>query len=354
MAKKVAPQFSEHLGLHRVKDPPGCLPQQANALDPTSPAKDSEIQIAVEYLNVDSASFHQFYSANGNDPDRTGAAILKVIQARGKLQNPVTGSGGMLIGEVTAVGANVTNPDLKKLQPGDKIATLVSLTLTPLQIDSIEAVYPETERIRVSGSAILFNSGIATKLPDDLNEGVALAALDVCGAPAQTAKLVIPGNSVLVIGGGGKSGVLTLFEAKRNAGDNGLVIALEYSDKACESLKQFSFVDHIIQADARDGIATSEQVRALTDGEGVDLCINVANVPNTEMASILSVKNEGVVYFFSMATSFTAAALGAEGVGADVQLMIGNGYTAGHAEHTLDILRHSKELRTFFESQYET
>lgn len=57
------------------------------------------------------------------------------------------------------------------------------------------------------------------------------------------------------------------------------------------------------------------------------------------MASILATKNGGIVYFFSMATSFTAAALGAEGVGKDVQLLIGNGYTKGHAEIVLDAAR---------------
>ena len=53
-----------------------------------------------------------------------------------------------------------------------------------------------------------------------------------------------------------------------------------------------------------------------------------------------------------MATSFTRAALGAEGVGADVDLRIGNGYTEGHAELALNILGRVAELRKIFTEIY--
>jgi L-erythro-3,5-diaminohexanoate dehydrogenase len=53
-----------------------------------------------------------------------------------------------------------------------------------------------------------------------------------------------------------------------------------------------------------------------------------------------------------MATSFTKAALGAEGVGKDLTMIIGNGYTKGHADLTLQILRESSEIRSLFEKLY--
>ena len=40
-----------------------------------------------------------------------------------------------------------------------------------------------------------------------------------------------------------------------------------------------------------------------------------------------------------MATSFSAAALGAEGLAADVTMLVGNGYVPGHADLALDLLR---------------
>jgi L-erythro-3,5-diaminohexanoate dehydrogenase len=341
------------LGLHRVLEPAGALPQQARRLNCELPLEKDEILIDVSSLNVDSASFHQFFESNGRDAARTGEAILAVIRDRGKLQNPVTGSGGMLIGTIKEVGSAVTTPDLASLRPGDRVATLVSLTLTPLKITKLKRVLPEIERLEVEGHAILFNSGIAAKLPSDIDEGLALAALDVCGAPAQTAQLVKEGMKVAVVGGGGKSGLFCLYEAKKKAGKSGKVVAFEYSPKACDRLRGLSFVDEVVQGNAQNAVEASEKIRAAFGGQGADLVINVANVAGTEMACILAARDKGTVYFFSMATSFTAAALGAEGVAADVTLMIGNGYTAGHAQLTLEILRESQELRTILQSLYE-
>jgi L-erythro-3,5-diaminohexanoate dehydrogenase len=80
--------------------------------------------------------------------------------------------------------------------------------------------------------------------------------------------------------------------------------------------------------------------------------INCVNIPNTEMGSILATRQGGRIYFFSMATSFTAAALGAEGVGKDIDMLVGNGYARGHAEHALNMLRESDTLRRLFEQRF--
>ena len=91
---------------------------------------------------------------------------------------------------------------------------------------------------------------------------------------------------------------------------------------------------------------------AANSGKKVDITINCVSVPGTEMASILCTRDRGKVYFFSMATSFTAAALGAEGVGADVDLIIGNGYAENHSRIALDLIRHNSRLRAILEEMF--
>src|SRR6185503_2248757 len=103
---------------------------------------------------------------------------------------------------------------------------------------------------------------------------------------------------------------------------------------------------------ARNAMEVMEKVQKVTQGKLADLVINVANKTETEMSCVLACKQGGIVYFFSMATSFTRAALGAEGVGADIDLRIGNGYTRGHAELALSLLRESPELRDLFTKLY--
>lgn len=337
-------------GTHRVIDPKGVLPQPAIKIDNKMKIYDNEILIDVKTLNIDSASFTQINEQANGDVEAIKKIMKSIVDEKGKHQNPVTGSGGMLIGTVEKIGPALEGKiDLKV---GDKIATLVSLSLTPLTIDEIIEVRKDSDQVDIKGKAILFESGIYAIIPEDIPENLVLSVLDVAGAPAQTAKLVKPGDTVVLIGGTGKAGMLCLYEAKKRAGVTGKVITIDINDKALKMLKDANLADVVINANAQDAVEIMEKVGAATDGKMADVVINIVNVPNTEMSSILITKDEGTVYFFSMATSFTKAALGAEGVGKDVTMVVGNGYTKGHAEITLDIMRESKELREIFEELY--
>jgi len=328
-------------GTHRVVEPSGVLPQPAWRIDNQADPYDNEILVDVETLNVDSASFHQVSESVGGDPAKVAKRISEIVGQRGKLHNPVTGSGGMLIGTVRFIGPALT-VDLK---PGDRIATLVSLSLTPLKIERVKAVRPETDQVDIEGTAILFESGIYAKLPADMDDTLALAVLDVCGAPAQTARLTKPGSTVLILGGGGKSGLLCSYVAKRAGAAR--VIAFDYSEASLQRARRLGAADEYVQGDARDALTVMRAV-----GEKADLTLSCINVPGAELSAILATKPSGMVYFFSMATSFTAAALGAEGVGSQVDMLIGNGYYPGHADLTLQLLRESPKLRALFEELY--
>ncbi len=336
--------------------PSSGLPQQCFKLDAELPLRENELLIEVESLNIDSASFHQLRQASGDDEKKITDAILSIVKERGKMQNPVTGSGGMLIGKVSEVGPKfLTGRHASEhVKVGDRIASLVSLTLTPLKIRSIKKLFLDRDRVDIEGHAILFQSGPFCVLPTDMSEPLALAVLDVCGAPAQTDRLCKKGMTVLIVGGAGKSGLLCAYQAKKNVGKAGRVIALDYSNDAVAQLKNFSFIDEAYACDARDAMAVHSLVKKITDEKMADVVINVTNIPDTEMSCILAAKPRGIVYYFSMATSFTKAALGSEGVGADVDLMMGNGYAPGHAALTLNLLRESQELREFYTLRYGT
>jgi L-erythro-3,5-diaminohexanoate dehydrogenase len=336
-------------GTHRVIEPKGTLPQPAYKLDNTMEIYDNEVLIDVQTLNIDSASYTQIRQACSYDAVKMKEMILSIVAERGKMQNPVTGSGGMLIGTVKEIGTNFPN---KKLKIGDKIATLVSLSLTPLKINKILKLEANHDQIDVEAHAILFESGIFAVLPDDLPEKLALAALDVAGAPAQVDRLVKEGDTVCIVGGGGKSGILCCYQAMKNVGVYGKVIVVEYSPENAKRIEDMGLAHHVIIADATNVMDVYNKVIAITGERGCDVTINNVNVPSTEMTSILITKGQGLIYFFSMATSFTKAALGAEGVGKDINLIVGNGYAKGHADLTINILRESPEIRKLFEKLY--
>ncbi len=337
-------------GTHRVLEPKGGLPQPAIKISNDMEIFDNEILIDVDYLNVDSASFRQLKEEAGGDIEKIKTRIIEIVDERGKMQNPVTGSGGMLIGNVEKIGDDLK--DKIDLKVGDKIATLVSLSLTPLRIDKILEVKPNIDRVEIEGKAVLFESGIYAKLPEDMKDTLVLAALDVAGAPAQVKKLVKPGNKILILGATGKSGLMCSYMAKKMVGERGLVIGQARNDQRAEFLKNTGFCHKVIVANVLDPIDVLNKTIRANEGEEVDISINCLSIPNTEMSCILPVRDDGIVYFFSMATSFTKAALGAEGVGKDVKMIIGNGYTKGHAQITLEELRESEKLRKIFEEKY--
>jgi L-erythro-3,5-diaminohexanoate dehydrogenase len=333
------------LGLHRSLDPPGALPQLARRLDATPRALENEVAVAVRALSIDSASFRQLRETERETGEPVGAQILRIVRERGKMQNPVTGSGGMLLGEVAQVGPR--HPDAGRLALGAPIASLVSLTLTPLRLEEIGAIHASTERIEARGTAILFARTLWAALPDDFPEAVALAVFDVAGAPATVLRHARPGQTVLVIGTG-KAGLLCLAAARERVGSSGRVLAVEPSDAAAARARSLGFADAVQSIDARDPVAMLSAVEEATRGGLADLVVNVANVPGTEAASVLCAKDDGAVLFFGMATSFAAAALGAEGLAKPTALWIGNGYVPGHDQAALALLRRHPGLRDAF------
>ena len=328
----------ERFGTHRSIEPPGVLPQQARLLDARSPIAAEEVGIDVEYLNIDSASWRQLREATGGSAEGMKKAIREIVTERGKMQNPVTGSGGMLVGRVREIGAHRMDP-----KPGTRIATLVSLTLTPLVIDEILDLDPDSEKVRVEGRAVLFGSGIYAPVPDDLDDDLVLGVLDVCGAPAWAARLTRPGMKVVVIGAGGKSGMLTCAQSSRAVGADGRVLGLCWPESTVLAAKDAGA--DALAVDCTDAMAVHDAVAEAFEGSYADLVFVCANVAGCEGGAILATEDGGRIVFFSMATSFTSAALTAEGVGKSCQMIIGNGFVPGHAELALDLVRSDPRLQ---------
>jgi L-erythro-3,5-diaminohexanoate dehydrogenase len=369
------------LGLHRVADPAerlaGVLPQAAWRLDPNPRLAPDEVRIRVDRLNLDAASYRQLHDANGGDGDTIREAVAEIIASRGKMHNPVTGSGGMLTGVVAEAG-----PDSPlALKPGDRVATLVSLTLTPLEIyDKLARWDGLSEQIPCDGHAILFGRSIAAVLPDDLPVPLVLAVLDVCGAPALTRRVVeaadnskkrvTPRNGapvVAILGAAGKSGSLSAAAAREAGAAH--IIGVVPTDAEASLLRAarvtasststsahsgapatpVPLVDEVVIADARQPMLLAEAVTQA--GGPADVTVVCVDVAGCEGGAILATAPGGTVIFFSMATSFSAAALGAEGMAADVTMLVGNGYVPGHVGYALELMRGNPAVRELFDAR---
>ena len=150
---------------------------------------------------------------------------------------------------------------------------------------------------------------------------------------------------VAILGAAGKSGSLSAAAAR--AAGAAAIIGVVPSDAEAAILRESGLADAIALADARDPVALADAVAVA--GGPADVTVVCVDVPGCEGGAILATAPGGTVIFFSMATSFSAAALGAEGMAADVTMLIGNGYTPGHAELALDLIRRHEPLRALFE-----
>ena len=348
---------SSPVGLHRVLDPTGdaiTLPQAASRLDPRPELWPDAVRSAVETLNLDAASYRQLAEKHTEDGVLDGDAVreevVAIIAERGKMQNPVTGSGGMLIGTVEEVGPRST----LGLRVGDHVATLVSLSLTPLVLTDGRARWDgRSEQVPTAGHAILFGRSIAAVLPDDLDPRLSLMVMDVCGAPALVERVVGEyaargrAPSVAVLGAAGKSGSLSLAAA-RAAGAR-RVIGVVPVERERALLESTGLADAVVLADARSPLGLSGAIEAA--GGPTDVTVVCVDVPGCEQPAILSTAQGGTIIFFSMATNFAAAALGAEGLAADVRMLIGNGFVPGHAETALRLVREVTAVRGLFEAR---
>ncbi len=337
------------VGLHRVLEPHGVLPQAAWKLDASPDLRPGEVRVRVQRLNLDAASFRQLTDKHRGDGDAVRAEVLEIIRTRGKMHNPVTGSGGMLVGIVDALGPDSHHHEL---EVGDQVTTLVSLTLTPLAItDGLASWDGQSEQVPCDGHAILFDRTIVAKVPDDLPGPLAMMVMDVCGAPALTSRVVRRyvesghAPTVAVIGGAGKSGSLSLAAARRAKAAR--TVGIVPVQREADLLLRAGIADEVALADARDPVGLSEAIHAAL-GVSADIVVVCVDVPGCEHGAILSCDDGGTIIFFSMATSFATAALGAEGLAADVTMLIGNGFTPGHADLAFELLRTDEGIATLF------
>lgn len=158
-----------------------------------------------------------------------------------------------------------------------------------------------------------------------------------------------------ILGAAGKSGSLSAAAA-RAAGASRVIGVVPTEEEAgllreASAVATVPLVDEVVIADARRPVPLAEAVAAA--GGPADVTVVCVDVPGCEGGAILSTAQGGTVIFFSMATSFSAAALGAEGVAADVTMLVGNGYTPGHADLALDLIRVNPAVRALFDHRLQ-
>ena len=333
--------FAEALGARRVLEPRGALPQAARRLDAALEMQPYEIEVEVEMLALDSTSFRQLAESGDHDPARIAEAILQIVSDQGKMQNPVTGSGGILTGVVRDVGHDYPDPPAI----GQRIVPLATLTRTPLRLDGVGTVDPASPHVPVRGTAYFPPTVPWSEHPDDIEPEAALAALDVCNAATQTRSLIGPDTRTVLVLGGGHGGLLSLAAARDSLPAGAAVALIDADERICERARGLGLCDIALRADLRDPLGALQTLEA-AGLPRADLTIVLVNAADCEAGSLLLTADHGTVLFFSMATAFTKAALGSEDVASSATMLVGSGYTPDRGQYALDLLRRDAQLQS--------
>ena len=335
---KTAGDLGGQLGAGRVIDPPGALPQLATRLDPSGPVRPFEFEVAVEELCLELNSLREIRESAGGDRRRMSARVADIVAARGKLHNPETDSGGVLVGTVTAVGERFHAPP----EVGECIITLGSLTVTPLRLETVARVDPISPLVEARGTAYVFDRAAWAPVPEDLPLTAALEIYDVCAGASHVRALAPPDGTICVLGAG-RAGKLAMAAA-RDSAPAATVVAVDLDPDAIELAREFGLCDVGVTADLRDPVATLEAVRG-AGAAPARLTVFTANARRCEATALLLTADDGTVLFFSMAASFSAAALAADGIGSCARMVIGSDYSSDCGAYALELVRTSKRLR---------
>ena len=335
----------EGLGIDRVLEPRGALPQPADRLDASAPVRPREFELAVDRLCLDATSFENVRAGADADPGRMAERVLEIVAARGKMHNPETDSGGVALGTVSAVGAELEGGPAE----GERIVTLASLTLTPLRLDEITEIGPDSAQIGVRGTAYMPESAPWGPMPDDIPLATALEIYDVYAAASHTRELVpeLSDGAAVCVLGTGHAGRLTLAAARDAAdaaGSERTLIAVDRDQAAVDSVVESGLCDIGVVADLRDPLGTLEALAAAGAPEP-ELTVVVVSARGCEPAAITLTAPEGTVLFYSMATRFQTAALTADGMSRNLRMLVGHGFAPDRGAYALDLYRRSPALR---------
>lgn len=332
----------DKFGISRAIEPKASLPQPAWKIDNTMELRDDEILIDVKIININLMSFYEMIEETEFQEERFKRRIMDIIEERGKLHNPVTGTGGMFYGHVLKMGKSY--PNNYNVEVGDEIVSLTSLSLTPIKLDKIISIDFENAQLEVEGQCILFANSPVVKKPNDLPLKLVVSTLDVAGAPCRTSRIIKENQDVVIIGANGKIGLLCAYAAKDKLQGTGRLVGIVRSKKSKELLESYNIFDEVLQADAADVRGFYELKSKDYDIEKYDIVINCVNSPNTEMASLFLVKNKGILYFATQSCDYKLTSLTVEGIGKEIDIIYYTGFLEGHSDYTLDLVRKYKGL----------
>lgn len=322
----------KRFGANRVIEPKGVTPVMAWKLDNDRKVRAGEICVSLETVHIEWDNFNQICNYCSNDEDRIKARIMQIVQQRGKLHNPYTGSGGLFMGTIEEIGVGT---DTGSLRVGDRVYSLSSLTGVVMHLDEIKSIDYHYGQIECIGYVICFEATSIVKYEGDISPKYLLSAIDEEGNFIGFRKAIRNSQAerVAIIGGNfstmllyaqtltdgyGKGTHVTAILDKNSIGE---LTEKEITAAFLPVIKKTCYVDLSQPLDAYQSV-----VEQLYDARPMDAVINLEDIPGSETVATLLVKENGVVFYASLKNNYGAGLLVADSLGKEVTSYALDGY----------------------------
>ncbi|MEE0741063.1 MAG: sigma-54 interaction domain-containing protein [Emergencia sp.] len=343
--------MKKYYGLDRVLEPKGMVPATAWKLDNGKNLGPKEVRICLERIHLEWGNFQQICSSCGFDEAKMRVKIMDIIEKRGKLHNPFTGSGGVLIGTIDEIPE--ASREGHELKEGDRIYCITSLSCIPIYIEDIFEIDFNYGQIVCSGYAILFEASPVYRMEKGMQHNYTLAAIDEAGSLFGAYNIAVEHKNQNIIVIGRKTYTVAMYaEAVREAtGASTEVIAImdkhakeiltqEEIEKALSPLvKATYFVDLTDPVNAFHGLLAQNSKLTMADQ-----VIVAENIFGSETLAVMLVKSFGDLYFTAVENHYSEAQLVAESMGKIVTMYAFDQYVKDYPEFTIRIVKSIKPI----------
>lgn len=357
--------MDRNYGLNRVLEPKGLTPATAWKLDNSRELRPGEARLRLERIHLEWDNFQQICSSCGFDENRIRAKLLDLVERRGKLHNPFTGTGGVAMGVIEETcGENTVDRGVK---PGDRIYSLTSLGSVPLYIEEIEKIDFNYGQIVCSGYAVLFEASPTCRVEEGLSPDYTLAAIDEAGSLFGVFQVAMEQQkqNYVIIGRNTYTTMLYAAAIREAIGPRYRVTAI-MDENVRESLSrdEISKVMHpLVQetyfVNLTEPLKAYEQITAQDSSLAeADQVIIAEDINGAETLGVLLARPMGSLYFNAVESHYAEAQLVAESMGKYLTMYAFDQYIKDYPEFSIRMVRQIQikldEINHFYERSKKT
>ena len=327
-------------GIQRVLEPKNVLPTSAWKLDNGRNIYPDELRVSIKRIHLEGTGFKQICTESNDDEKKIKQNIIDMVIRRGKLHNPVTDTGGLVMGTVEEIGSGYDN--VQGLKEGDLVICNASAASLPMYIEEITSINRAFNQVEAKGYVIVHSMIPVVKAPEDLPLDMLMFAFDQSGTLFRLRSLVGAKKRILVVGNSMLTNLLYGYVIRKTAPEGSEITCL--LDKRTNTRLAGRGIDSLIskvfnEVNFLDILKPIECLKKLNAESFFDLSINCAEIPGAETINILATKPGGTVLFANLINNLNIALYITESISKSLDVRGAEGYLEGYDDFDVEVVR---------------